>query len=198
MKPFLSTQPFSIVGLNENDFPSLEPIAICSPVVRFSGQIASQYRNETLFCEENIASKVSTKKKKLKRIGSAARRLSFLKKQLKIFLKKKKLRKKPIQDTSTTICEDPKPIEPSSPEEDDPMLNPSFSPDLSKRKYIYKDISTTAATTTTSVNPINWVLTSNWRFQLGRQSSSFLLARLRKFSNALRPNQPSPIEIHPR
>ena len=156
---FLSTQPFSILDLNENDFSSLQlfnhplsPVSICSPS-QLSGQIASQYQNQTLFRHAEITPKIKSKKKKTKRLNYSSRRSMFLKKQLKSYLKKKQKKSvdsDQIQTTSTVMDVQ----QYSTPIEEYPsMISPSVTPDLSKRKYIYKDITTT----TNNANQINWV-----------------------------------------
>lgn len=153
---FFSTQPFSILNLHENDVSALETINTCAPL-QLSGRIASQYQNVTLLPEEQIIEKTKPKMKKIKRLNPMARQLIHLKKQLKWYLKKKK--KKRIETSSgplatDTAVEESPVAESSSNDDSSSMMFPSFSPDLSKRKYIYKDIT---ASTTNHPNQINLV-----------------------------------------
>jgi len=138
-----STQPFSIFDFSETNRPCLHDdilTPILSPPLQSSGQIATQYKNLTLIQTNNeINLKVKSKKKKIKRLHLPLNRFDRLKKQLKIYLKKKKKTQQQHQPTVSNIS-----ISSSSSStliDHSNLIDLPLSPDLSKRKYIYKEIS---------------------------------------------------------
>ena len=161
----VSTQPFSILDFNEHHISSLHlfnnglPATLLSLSSPSSGRSASNYPSHSLISSTSNRhrSKLKLKKKKKKnpRSRRRLRQLALLKKQLKAYFGKKK-QKQLVQDqlSPAFVTIDP----PSSPVESTvldylPMIDLQITPDLSKRKYIYKDI--TAASTNPS--QINWV-----------------------------------------
>lgn len=100
------------------------------------------------------------KKKRKPKWRSRSERLIMLKKRFKSYMKKKKKQKDKQQRCQSNVqsipnnpVQDPSQSSESSLQEHPTMIDFQFVPDLSKRKYIYKDI------TLSNQNPnqINWV-----------------------------------------
>lgn len=159
----VSTQPFSILDFNEHHISSLHlfnnglPAALLSLSSPSSGCSTSNYPSHSLISSTSNRhrTKLKLKKKKNKRSRRRLRQLALLKEQLKAYFRKKK-QKQLVQDSLSpaSVTIDP----PSSPVESPildylPMIDLQITPDLSKRKYIYKDI--TAPSNSPSQN--NWV-----------------------------------------
>lgn len=161
-----STQPFAILDLHDDNVSSLSVFnkdlstPVLSPLVQFSGQLVSQYQIEPLVNDETNINHISkkSKKKKKKRLHDRLRRSSAVKQRMVAYFKKLKLKqqrsKKPPINNVLTVAAPPEPkqIE-STPIEHSSMIDFQLMPDLSKRKYIFKDISLT----TNSSNQMNWV-----------------------------------------
>ena len=157
-----STQPFSILDFNEFNVSSLHlfdnglPAALLSLSSPSSARSRSNYQSHSLISStSNRGRSKRKKKKKTKKASRRLRRLALLKKQLKEYFKKKK-QKQLAQDhpapISVTIDPPSSPIE-SMGLEYLPMIDLQITPDLSKRKYVYKDITTQS----NHPNQINWV-----------------------------------------
>jgi len=138
-----------------NDDISTPPIL--SPPLQLSGHIASQYQNKILINSNDNISKIKIKKKK-KKLRYPSRRFTILKKQFKTYLKKRKKKQQQedqnqLNNISNVIIHHQSQQIESSPIEHSTMIDFQLSPDLSKRKYIYKDINLT----NNNQNQMNWV-----------------------------------------
>ena len=92
---------------------------------------------------------IKKKKKRKRKFRSRFDRLNVFKKQLKFYMKKKKKHKQQYRLDVEPISNNPQ-LE-SSLTEASTMMDFQLVPDLSKRKYIYKDI------TLSNQNQMNWV-----------------------------------------
>ncbi|CAF0752815.1 unnamed protein product [Adineta ricciae] len=166
---FLSTQPFSIVTIEENQLSSLclfnnnLPVSKPSPPLQMSGQIDAHYRNVVLL-DKHSYDVHHTKLKKKRILRAILRRRSIFKKQLKKFLRNKKRKQRSHQSHRVSKKSIHEPVEENEfPQKQQITIHDlQPSPDLSKRKYIYRDITLT----NTESNLMNWRI-----FQYTQQSS---------------------------
>ncbi|CAM2696781.1 unnamed protein product [Rotaria socialis] len=142
---YFSTQPFSILNLQENYLSSLNlfnndiSVPVHSPPLKFSGQIVPQYPNDILIINNELPQKKQKKKKK-KSLNYRVHRSSILKKQLKSYLRKKKRKQQKqkksneshVIDVSNVIVHhEPQQIESTSMERST-TIDFQLPPDLSK------------------------------------------------------------------
>ncbi|CAF0728062.1 unnamed protein product [Adineta ricciae] len=166
---FLSTQPFSVVTIEENQLSSLclfnnnLPVSKLSPPLQMSGQIDAHYRNVVLL-DNHSYDVYHTKLKKKRKLRAILRRRSIFKKQLKKFLKYKKKKQRSHQSHCVSKKNIHHPTKENGfPQKQQIIINDLQPlPDLSKRKYIYRDITLT----NTESNLMNWRI-----FQCTQQSS---------------------------
>ena len=157
---FLSTQPFSIVTIEENQLSSLclfnnnLPVSKPSPPLQMSGQIDAHYRNIDVLNKHSYDVR-QTKLKKKSKLRAILHRRSIFKKQLKKFLRSKKRKQLAHQSHHVSKKSIHEPIEENEFPQKHQIISHDLqpSPDLSKRKYIYRDITLT----NTESNLMNWV-----------------------------------------
>ena len=154
----LSTQPFSIFTSDDAHLSSLELLnndmltAIPDPIAQLSGHVAPAYQHCSVSVDLHHRSQ--TKKRRKKKLHYRARRFTILKKQLKAYMKKQRMKRWSRRTTTSSTPVVPSPQQPESvPLAHSPPIDVQSSPDLSKRKYIYKDI----ATSNNQSSQMNWV-----------------------------------------
>ena len=157
---YFSTQPFSILESNLSSlhlFNNDLSTSIISSHLQLHDHLTSQYLNNSLIVNSN--DNISTTKKKRKRkknLHYPLHRLTILKEQLRTYLKKKKKKRKRSNTyaniSNIIVHHQAQKIESTS-TEPSTMMDFPLIPDLSKRKYIYKDITLS----NDNQSQINWV-----------------------------------------
>ena len=155
----ISTQPFSIVDSDDAHLSSLQLLnddmltVMPDPIAQLSGHVAPAYQHCSLSVDRHHGS--ATKRRRKKKLHYSARRLTILKKQLKAYVRKQRMKRRCHRTTtspSTPVAPCPPRTE-SAPVAHSPPIDIQSSPDLSKRKYIYKEITTSNNQT----DQMNWV-----------------------------------------
>lgn len=128
---------------SENNDGQSSPSFVSS---QLSGRVASQFKAECFIETNDENSKIKRKSKK--KSNRISRRLSFLKKKLHSYLKRKEKRRleKEISSENNQFLKT------------NTMIDLQLSPDLSKRKYIYKDVT---INNTTQINLVTKFIMGN-------------------------------------